>query len=245
MSFLSSFFSPAPAPEQQPVQGQQNNSNVVQTPENIQQPKQAESSDLLSQLTSDKFNLWSAPNKDKDAGTDKAKSINQPDVFSNQTLVENITKLDFSSQLPADVLAKITAGGEEGSAALSQVLNRVGQLAASYALVNSREMAKHYAKSSEDSLTNKLPELTKQQRSQELIQQDAILSHPFAAPFTNAIVSQLQQHFPDRSPQEVTEAAKEALLAFVKDTASKTSPAPKSKESVKGVVNDWDLFFTQ
>ena len=68
----------------------------------------------------DKFkDLW------KNEPTDPNKQSQEPAGLTPQQMLEAAAKVDFAKVLDKDILAKITAGGEEATQALVQALNRV------------------------------------------------------------------------------------------------------------------------
>lgn len=188
----------------------------------------------------DKFSkLWET------TPTDPNKQSQEPTGLTPQQMLEAAAKVDFAKVLDKDILAKITAGGEEATQALVQALNKVSQQTyAQTVLVTDKLITAQVQKAQED-FALKVPDLVKRQRVQDdLIKDNPAFKDPAVAPVVGLIQNQLAEKFPQATADEISAMARE----YFQGAASKLSP-PKKTGTPSGkkenTDDDWEDWLSQ
>lgn len=215
-------------------------------PTEIQAPSQAPTQAALPPLTSatpaapespmDQFkSLWepaTTPNVDTTlpanmfAGADPAK------------MLEAARKVNFASQVPADVLAKITAGGPDAAAAFASAINDVAQRSYAQSSFASTKIVEAALAKFQEGLDARLPSQVKRhQVSESLRESNPALNHPAAAPIMEALQAQLTVKFPSASARELQDMASNYLTSFT------TAAAPPKKADTVAEAENWGKFF--
>lgn len=150
--------------------------------------------------------------------------------------------IDFTKAVTPDILERIKAGGDAGVQATLEALNKVTQLNYAQSAHTTTKLIEQAISKARDQFTATLPAHIRSQGTEALIKENAVLSHPAAAPMVKGLVQQLQVKFPDASPAELTKQAEEYFLSFSQSIMGATTAAtPQSKDD----SIDWENWFKQ
>jgi len=153
-------------------------------------------------------------------------------------MLEAARKVNFAAQVPADVLAKITAGGPDAAAAFAQAINDVAQRSYAQSSFASTKIVEAALAKFQEGLDSRLPSQVKRfQVSESLRESNPALTHPAAAPIMEALQSQLTVKYPNASVNEIRDMASQYLSQFG------TAMAPPKPANAVPVSEDWDKFF--
>lgn len=156
---------------------------------------------------------------------------------------ETVGKMDFTKVIPAELLAKVTQGGEEGTAALLAAVNLTSQATFAQATQVTTSLVEQAVAKTKEAFLAEIPGMLKaQQVSESLRNENPIFSHPATAPILEAIKDRIIKANPTATAGEVTSAAKDYLNQFaagITGPATLTASEAKAKE---GEV-DWAAFF--
>lgn len=187
----------------------------------------------------DQFNeLW------QPAAVDPA--TNQPLInIDPKQLAEAARKTDFAKIIQPELMARVQAGGEDGSMAMMQMLNQVAQgVYAQSAFASSKMVEQAVAKAREQFNSDIPAHVKKLQVSDTLRSENPIFNHPAASPILGAVESQLTVKYPNASASEITTMAKQYLEGFATAvTAPATAKAASDAAAVKSKTEtDWTTF---
>jgi len=159
-------------------------------------------------------------------------------------LMEAARKVDFSSALNQETLAKVAAGGDEAIKALLESFNSFGQQVYGQSAVTTARIVEQAVSQARDQFISEIPNVIKNQGARNKVFDDnPAFKHPAIAPMIDAQVQQLAQKFPKASPAELTSMAKDHLQAM----AALISP-PKADASASGKTGDqgvdWDAYMS-
>lgn len=226
---------PGNIPQQNNMPASANNPTVpASSVENMQTPAEKKPVGL------DQYNdMWTPPKEGEGPKVHESPfaKVTQEGVKSHAA------SKDFSSVVTPDMLAKISAGGDEAVAAMLQAMNSVGQ--ASYAESTTATMSlidTALAKQREQ-FVEAIPGMLKQQNlSDTLRTTNPIFNHPAATPLLEMFQKQIAVKFPNATVAEQVKMAQD----FVIDFANAANP-PKQTDSQKKEAElnktDWSDFF--
>jgi len=184
----------------------------------------------------DKFkDLW------KNEPTDPNKKPDEATGLTPQQMMEAAAKVDFTKVIDKDLLAKISAGGEEATSALIQALNRTAQQTyAQTTLVADKLITAQVEKAKQD-FADRIPDLVKRQRVQDdLIKENPAFKDPAVAPVVGLIQNQLAEKFPGATADEIKQMAIEYFAgAAQKLVKTKPSSTTSTKENTEDDWEDW------
>lgn len=191
--------------------------------------------------------LWE-PNKDAQGNAIVPTPTPSPVTPLDPTKLQEAVKgLDFTKVVSPDVLAKISAGGQDATAAFTQAMNGVAQAVFSQsALATNKIVESALAKQAEQMLA-KMPEMVRQHSvTESLRQENPIFANPAVGPIIEGLKSQLAVKFPNATSAELTAQAKSYLEAV----GTSFAPAPKQTENTKSGKKaaegtDWAAFLEQ
>lgn len=244
MSILSSIFgSSTPAqPAQQPAQPQPGNipegttpsvPQLANTAPNGTIPKQEENK-AAAPLEEFK-DLWkndpNATPSTNPANTDVFQNVNPDD------LMKAASQIDFTKVVTPEIIQAIQAGGEEGTKALLQALNKTQQLGYAQSAHATTVLINKALKDAREQFVSELPKHIRDRNTTDLIKETPAYSHPAAAPLVESLIKQMQVKYPDASPKELTDMANKYVTQF----ADAVKPNQKS-EAQTNPKEDWDSF---
>ena len=154
-------------------------------------------------------------------------------------MLEAARKVNFAANVPADVLAKITAGGPDAAAAFATAMNDIGQRAYAQSSFAATKIVESALSKFQEGLDNRLPSQVKRfQVSESLRESNPALSSPAAAPIMEALQAQLTVKYPNATVTELQGMASQYLTQF-----SQLVNPPKPAEAVPA-AEDWGKFFS-
>lgn len=153
-------------------------------------------------------------------------------------MLEAARKVDFAKSVPADVLAKITAGGPDAAAAFTQALNDVAQRSYAQSSFASTKIVEAALAKFQEGLDNRLPsQIKKHQVSDSIRDSNPALQHPAAAPIMDALQAQLTVKYPNATVSELRDMASSYLTSFT------TAASPKKDPAAIPEAENWGKFF--
>lgn len=161
---------------------------------------------------------------------------------NGEELLKAAGGIDFTKVVTPDILARIKEGGDTGIQATLEAINKVTQLNYAQSAHTTTKLIEQAITKAKDQFTATLPAHIRSQGTEALIKENAVLSHPAAAPMVKGLVQQLQVKFPEASPAELTKQAEEYFLSFSQSLMGTTSAA---KTSSKDDSMDWEDWFKQ
>lgn len=157
-----------------------------------------------------------------------------------QKIMEAAGKVDFTKVLSQEDLAKVQAGGADAIVALSNLLQKTAQTVYGQATYATTQIVEQAVAKAQEDFAAKVPGLVQSKSSKDLLlQSNKELTNPAVAPIVDMIQNQLVQKFPNASPTEIAEMAKEMM----KGAAAVFNPAPApdpAKAAPKG--EDWSTY---
>jgi hypothetical protein len=145
-----------------------------------------------------------------------------------------VGKVDFTKNFTSEQLAAVTAGGEEGQAALLQLLNTVGQQSLAHSTGISTKLNEQAMSAAIAEQVAKIPALVRAQSVQAHAKDtNPLFDNPAIQPFIQASQEQLQIKFPNDTPAQITEK----VQAYITAMGEHFAPAPVVKGGV--AADDW------
>jgi hypothetical protein len=163
-------------------------------------------------------------------------------TVDHKQLMEAAGKVDFSKTLSPELLAKINAGGEGATTALLEAMNKTSQQVYAQSAIATSEIVKEAIRKSTEASEKLFADKVKNLNiSESLREQNAVFSHPAAAPVLSAIQERLTIKNPGASTAEIKEMANKYLSSFADALAPKTAPVvtPGNKGATE---TDWSTF---
>lgn len=183
--------------------------------------------------------LWTPPKE----GDPQPQNFNPSDMFQIDPakIQQAVSQMNFASTVTPEVLAQITAGGEDAAKAFLVAMNGVAQQAFAQSMVGSAKLVEQALVKANESLDARMSEgIRKQQVSSSLMQANPALAHPAAKPIVAALEAQLTTKYPTASPTEITKMAQDYLGKF----ATLANPAQPTETAPSAADEDWEKFFS-
>jgi hypothetical protein len=153
-------------------------------------------------------------------------------------------KTDFSKVITEDMMAKISAGGQEGVAATITALNAVAQQTYAQSATASMKLIETALEKQRVQFESQLPNIIKQQNvTNSLRNQNPIFSHPAAAPMLDMFAKQLQLKNPTADEATIKAQAQEFLLSFADAANPQKANTQTGVDPKTGNKTDWSDFF--
>lgn len=162
--------------------------------------------------------------------------------FDPAKVQESAGKVDFSKSITPDVLAKVSKGGEEGTAAFLQALNTVAQSVYGNAAIASVEMMKKALSGAQNVYDKRLTsEVKKIATRDSVLAEDPRLNNSALQPVVEALQSQFILKNPNATPSEI----KQQITNYFDEVGIMFAPKPvEPKGGSKNVrkEEDWSVF---
>lgn len=173
--------------------------------------------------------------------TDPSKKEEEPQGLTPDQMLQAAAKVDFAKVIDKDTLARITAGGEDATAALVQALNKVSQQTYAQTVLVADKLITAQVEKSKGEFARQVPDLVRRQRVQDgLIKENPAFKDPAVAPVVNLIQNQLAEKFPQATSDELQLMAIEYFQgAANKLVPPKKSGNPATKENTDDNWEDW------
>lgn len=155
-------------------------------------------------------------------------------------LQEAASKVDFSKVVTPEMMQGIQAGGEEATQAFLQAMNKMSQQVYAQSAAASIAMVEQATKKAKEQFTADIPNLLKKQQvNANLRDENPVLSDPAVAPLIQALESQLVVKFPNATPTELKDMAKN-YIAGLGSVFNKAEPV-KTESGPEDI--DWEALF--
>lgn len=173
--------------------------------------------------------LWETdPTKEEEGGT-------KP--LSEAELRTAVSKADFSKSITPEMLASITAGGDEAGAAFKQAMNAVAQQSMVQSTLVSNKLMEQAVAAALAKQSSSLPKLLREQQAADHLKtSNPLFNNPAVKPVIEATRQQLLRQFPDATSTEITAMTNDYITALGESFA----PKPVVKPNAEDV--DWDSF---
>lgn len=211
--------------------GQESNGNAGAEPNGAVPPEAASEENNSSPLDAFK-ELWDTSNTEAD-------DLKLTE-FSSEDLTKAAQKVNFMESADPELLQKIAAGGEEAVAAMSTLLNGLGQQVLARAAGVSTQLTKRNITEAVQGVDPKVDKAIRKLTSQNTLSSaNKRLQHPSVKPVADVIQSQLLIKHPNATPQEITEMT----IQYLDQLGATARPEPEP-EVVPGEM-DWDSWVTE
>jgi hypothetical protein len=159
-------------------------------------------------------------------------------------LREVIAKGNFAGNVNPEIMQKIEAGGPEAVTATMEAMNAVAQNVMLQATLASNKMIEQSVTAALAKQTSSLPDLIKKHTlSENLVDNNPMLSDPRIAPIAEMLQAQLQLKNPTATSQQLTEMTSKALTAMGQHFTGNTSPTNSPANTPQNEIN-WDQWAT-
>lgn len=147
---------------------------------------------------------------------------------------------DFSKVVTPELLAKISAGGDEAAAAMMTAMNQVAQQTYAQSAQAAIKLTETAATSQREQIMAQLPDLIKQHTvANNLRTKNPIFDHPAAKPMLDSIATQLQLKNPTATADQIQQQAEQFLIGFA-NAANPQKPQTQQTIAHKGSdFSDW------
>jgi hypothetical protein len=161
-----------------------------------------------------------------------------------KAVMQAAQRMDFSKVVPADLQAKIAAGGPEGQAASLQAMNIVAQAAYAQSSVASTQLIEQAISKAREQFAAQIPSLIKQHSvSDTLRTENPAFSNPAVAPLVSAIEQQLSRKFPNATSAELNSMAKQYFNGVADIFGTGTSQQAQQQQTQRARPDtDWGKF---
>jgi hypothetical protein len=140
---------------------------------------------------------------------------------------------DFSKVVTPELMAKISAGGEEATAAMITAMNLVAQQGYAQSATASMKLIDTALAKQREQFQAELPNLIKSQTvTESLRNSNPIFNHPAAAPMLDTLQKQIQIKNPTATADQIRKQAEDYLLNFA--TAANPNAANASNGNAGG-----------
>lgn len=183
----------------------------------------------------DKYkDIWTIPDANKPQAPESPFAGVTPEAIQQVA-----GKTDFSKVVTPEMLAKISAGGDEAAAAMMQALNSVAQQTYAQSAQAAIKLSETAITSQREQLLKELPSLIKQQTVTESLRTaNPIFKNPAAAPMLDMLQATLQAKNPTASAADIQQQAQDYLLQFA--DVIKPQQQPQQSQANKGTdFSEW------
>lgn len=157
-------------------------------------------------------------------------------------IAESAKNLDFTKELSPDLVAKVAAGGQEGTAALMELLNQVQQKSFVAAITSAGNMVNQGLLKQGQSVKSALPTHIRSAQLADLPVENPALNHPAVQPLVSTLRQVQAQKNPNASPADIAKTVDQLLAGLMQAMVESTPEAQTKKEQVKKAATDWDAW---
>lgn len=176
--------------------------------------------------------------------TDSTQSNVPTGVFGQvdpQKILESAKKVNFAAAIPQEQLQAIAAGGEGAMQAFSSALNTVAQNLYAQSALASTKMIDQALLKAQESYDARIPTMVKKfSVSENLQNQNPILSNPALQPMVEALNEQFTRKHPNATSAEIQSMVTDYFSAVGNVFAPKPAETPTKGRSSDNV--DWEAF---
>jgi hypothetical protein len=164
-----------------------------------------------------------------------------------QKMMEAAGKVDFASAIPAELLAKIKAGGEDAVTANILAMNIIAQKTYGQAAVAAAAITKESMKAARAEFASEIPAMLKALNLDAgLRDKNPLFEDPAVAPIIEGLKANILEKHPNATPQQLQSMAENYVEKFA-NSFSKKPTAPKGKTGSRQAGepdDDWETFLT-
>lgn len=184
--------------------------------------------------------LWNTTDKKDPQDTSYFGSID------GDALLTNAQKMDFLKDITPEQRAAMEAGGPEGMQAMLAAMAKVSQRNYAQSAYTTTQLIEKALASAEERFQRSLPTHIRNHTANTLIQDDPAFKHPAAKPMVDMLVGQFQTKFPNATPNEINQMAKDYFKDFVATVQGGPSPLNPNRNKQAGTDgDDWEDFFNR
>jgi hypothetical protein len=155
--------------------------------------------------------IWDTP-----ANTKPAETV--ADMFKNldvKKLQEQAATVDFRGVVTPELLAKVHAGGQDGTQAMLEVMNAMAQKVYAHSALASTKITEQALTKADKIINDRMPGMIKSNvASESLRASDPMLNHPAMAPIVGALQAQFIQKNPNATAAEIQSQVSDAMKAM-------------------------------
>ena len=155
-------------------------------------------------------------------------------------LLEASKAHNFTKDITPEELAAIAAGGEGAQAAMLQIINKAQQRGHATSAHTTALLIEKAIEKASERFAASIPKHIRNHNTNSLIQDNPAFSHPAAKPMIDGLVNQLQVSYPDASPTQLQDMAKQFLTGFAKQITDGTTAQVETKVPAG---EDWETYF--
>lgn len=162
-----------------------------------------------------------------------------------QKVMQEAQKVDFRKVATPEQLQKVAAGGQDGVAAMMEIMQSVASSVYGSAALAATKIAEQGITKALSQAEQRLPSVIRQQQFGEtLTQKNPALKDPAVVPMIELVSRQLSQKYPNASSQELAEMAERYMQAAadafnpIKQRELQQQQQQQQKEN-----ENWDVFF--
>jgi len=216
-----------------PTNGQDQNSNTQQ--------QQQENKSPLEEF----HKLWepvTGPDG-KPASTTKEPLFN----VDPKQVMEAASKTDFKSVATAEELAKVAAGGQDGVAAMMDIMQKLATNVYANAAVAATKIAESGITKALSQAEQRLPQVIRQQQfGDSLVTKNPALQDPAVRPIIESVKAQMTQKYPNATPSELQEMAERYMQAAADAfNPAKQEELRRQQQQAAKENENWDIYFGQ
>lgn len=155
-----------------------------------------------------------------------------------------IAKGNFASNISPEIMQKLEAGGPEAVAATMEAMNAVGRNVMLQSTLAANKMIEQSVERAMALQTSNLPELIKSHTlSENLVDNNPMLSDPRISPIAEMLQTQLQLKNPTATSQQLTAMTSKALTAMGQHFTGGAAPINSPTATPQDNMN-WDEWAT-
>lgn len=155
---------------------------------------------------------------------------------NTEELMKAAGNIDFTKVITPDMMQAIQAGGEEGTKALIQAVNKTQQLGYAQSTHATTILIEQAIAKTKESFLAELPKHIRDKNTSELVKETPAFAHPAAQPLVEALVGRLQVKYPNATSRELTDMANKYVQGFA------NSVTPKPEVAKVPASEDWSAF---
>lgn len=160
-----------------------------------------------------------------------------------QKMMEAAGKVDFKSAIPAELLAKIQAGGEDAVAANLMAMNIIAQKAYGQSAVAAAAITKETLKQARQEFVSEIPAMLKALNLDSgLRDKNPLFEDPAVVPILDGLKTKLLDKHPDATPQQLQSMAEKYVEKFASAFGKKPAAPSKGSKQAGGGDDDWEAF---
>lgn len=191
-------------------------------------------------------NLWDTPVDEAGKPIANPADLLSTDIFNfDPTKIrEQAAGLDFVKDVNPELLARVTAGGADGTAALLELLNGVQQQAFAAATMSMGKMVNAGVLKNNANLKSALPSTIRAaQLADTPVGDNPALSHPAVQPLINALRVTAFNQNPNANPADVAKKVNGFIEGLVTAMAESSPTAIANKQQAEEKTTDFRQYF--